>query len=78
MPVSNTIVWLGSLSSFNCGVKNFLFVIDVRVKHAWVKPLKDKKQEALLQGFLKIVNKSKRKPNQLWVDQGREFYNSPT
>ena len=78
MPVSNTIVWLGSLSSFKRGVKNFLFVIDVRVKLAWVKPLKDKKREAVLQGFFKIVNKSKRKPNQLWVDQGREFYNSPT
>ena len=25
--------------------------------------------------FIEIVNKSKRKPNNLWVDQGRDFYN---
>ena len=28
--------------------------------------------------FIEIVNKSKRQPNELWVDQGREFCNSPT
>ena len=25
--------------------------------------------------LLKIVNESNRKPNKLWVDQGRQFYN---
>ena len=25
--------------------------------------------------FIEIVHKSNRKPNKLWVDQGREFYN---
>ena len=24
--------------------------------------------------FIEIVHKSNRKPNKLWVDQGREFY----
>ena len=24
---------------------------------------------------MEIVNRSNRKPNKLWVDQGREFYN---
>ena len=26
---------------------------------------------------MKIVNKSKRQPNKLWIDQGKQFYNSP-
>ena len=32
---------IGSLSSFNCGVKYLLCVIDVFTKYAWVKPLRD-------------------------------------
>ena len=27
--------------------------------------------------LLEIVNESKRQPNKLWADQGREYYNSP-
>ena len=29
----------------------------------------------ILDGFFNIVNESNRKPNKLWVDQGKEFYN---
>ena len=50
-------------------------MIDVFTKYAWVKPLKDKKGKTVLNAFIEIVNKSNRKPNKLWVDQGREFYN---
>ena len=57
---------MGSLSLFNRGVKYY----------TWANPLKDKKAKTVLNGFIRIVNKSKRKPNKLWVDQGREFYNS--
>ena len=39
------------------------------------KPLKNKKGKTVLNGFIKIVNESNRKPNKSWVDQGREFYN---
>ena len=52
-------------------------MIDVFTRHAWVNPLKDKKGKTVLNVFIEIVNKSKRQPNKLWVDQGREFYNSP-
>ena len=45
-------------------------------KYAWVKTLKDKKSETVLNAFIKIVNESNRKPNTLWVDQEKEFYNS--
>ena len=51
-------------------------MIDVFTIYTWANPLKDKKAKTVLNGFIGIVNKSKRKPNKLWVDQGREFYNS--
>ena len=38
-------------------------------------PLKDKKGKTVLNAFIEIVNESNRKPNKLWLDQGREFYN---
>ena len=44
-------------------------------KYAWAKPLKDKKDKTDLNAFIEIVNESNRKPNKLWVNQGREFYN---
>ena len=68
---------IGSLTSNNRGVKYLLCVIDVFTKYAWVKALKDKKAKAVFNDFIKIVNESKRKPNKLWVDRGREFYNTP-
>ena len=64
-----------SLSSKNKNVKYLLCVIDVFTKYAWVKPLKDKKGKTVLNAFMEIVNESNRKPNKLWVDQGRGFYN---
>ena len=35
---------------------------------------KDKKGKTVVNAFIEIVNKSNRKPNELWVNQGREFY----
>ena len=34
-----------------------------------------KKVKTVLNAFIEIVNESNRKPNKLWADQGREFYN---
>ena len=34
----------------------------------------DKKSKTVLDGFIKIVSKTNRKPNKLCVDQGREIY----
>ena len=39
--------------------------------------MKDQKPKTVLHGFIEIVKESKRQPNKLWVDQGRELYNSP-
>ena len=66
---------MGSLSFKNEGVEYLLGVIDVFTKYDWVKPLKDKKGKTVLNVFIEIVNISHWKPNKLWVDQGREFYN---
>ena len=66
---------MGSLSSKNKNVRYLLFVIDVFTKYAWVKLLKDKKGKIVLNVFIEIVSESNRKPNILWVDQGKEFYN---
>ena len=45
-------------------------------KHAWVVPLKDKKEVSIFNAFQKILDSSKRKPNKISVDQGSEFYNN--
>ena len=67
--VQHILIEMGSLSSFNCGVKYLLCVIDVFTKYTWVKALKDKKAKTVLYGFFEILNESGCKPNQLWVDQ---------
>ena len=41
-----------------------------------LKPLMDRKVETVIEGFIGIVNESKPKQNNLWIDQGREFYNN--
>ena len=50
--------------------------MDNFTKYAWVKPLRDKKAKLVLNGLIKIANKSNHKRNKLCVDQGRGFYNT--
>ena len=45
-------------------------------KYAFVIPLKDKKGICIVNAFNKIIKQSNRKPNKIWADQGREFYNN--
>ena len=63
---------MGSLSSFNRGLKYLLCVIDVFTKYAWAIPLKNKKTESVLHGFIKTINESKFKSRNLWVDKGKK------
>ena len=65
-----------SLSRKNKRIKYLLCVIDLHSKHAFVFPLKDKKGISIVNAFNKIIKKSNRKPNKIWVDQGGEFYNN--
>ena len=64
---------MGSLSSKNRGVKYLLCVIDVFIEYAWINPLKDKKAKTILNSFVEIVNKSKHKPNKLWLIKEENF-----
>ena len=64
------------LSKFNKGIKCLLCIIDLFSKHAFIVPLKDKKGISIVNAFQSILNKSKRKPNKIWVDKGSEFYNA--
>ena len=45
-------------------------------KYAFVVPLKDKEGVSIVNAFQSILNKSRRKPNKIWVVQGSEFYNN--
>ena len=45
-------------------------------KYEFVVPLKDKKGISIVNAFDKIIKQSNKKPNKIWVDQGREFYNN--
>ena len=51
-------------------------MIDIVNKYAWVVPLKDKKGVSIVDAFWKILDKSRHKPNKIWVDKGSEFYNN--
>ena len=64
------------ISKFNKGIKYLLCLIDLFSRYAWVIPLKNKKGDSIVEGFKKILNNSNRKPNIVWVDNGKEFYNN--
>ena len=38
--------------------------------------LNDKKGISIVNAFQKVLDKSERKPNKIWVGKGSEFYNS--
>ena len=62
-----------AFSKFNRCVKYLLAVIDVFSKYGWLIPLKDKTGKSVASA-LKTIFKE-RKPEKMWVDKGKEFYN---
>ena len=64
------------LSKFNKGFRFLLCIFDIFSKYAWVIPLKDKKGISIVNAFQKILKESNRKPNEIWLDKGSEFYNN--
>ena len=64
------------ISRFSKGFRFLLCVINIFSKYAWVVPLKDKKVISIVNAFQKILYKSGRKPNKIWVDKGIEFQNN--
>ena len=50
-------------------------VLDVFSKYGCIVPLKDKKGESVAEAF-KTIFKEGRKPDYLWTDKGKEYYNN--
>ena len=51
-----------------------LCVIGIYSKHVLVIPLKYKKGITITNAFQKILDQSGRKPNKIWVEERRKFY----
>ena len=64
-----------SLSKYNKWNKYLLCAIYLFSKYAWVVTLKEKKGTSVVNAFQKIISEG-RKSNEIWVDQGSEFYNN--
>ena len=62
-----------AFSKYNDGITFLLLVIDIFSKYGWIIPLKNKKGETVAEAFKEIFKE--RKPEKLWTDKGKEFYN---
>ena len=62
-----------AFTKFNHGIKYLLAVIDVFSKYGYLVPSKDKTGKSVASA-LKTIFKE-RKPEKMWVDKGKEFYN---
>ena len=62
-------------SEWNKGYRYLLMVLDVFSKYGWIVPLKDKKGETVTEAF-KTIFKEGRKPQYLWTDKGKQYYNT--
>ena len=68
------LVEMQQFSKWNKGFRYLLMVLDIFSKYGWIVPLKDKKGETVAKAF-KTIFKEGRKPEYLWVDKGKEYYN---
>ena len=62
-----------AFTKFNRGIKYLLAVIDVFSKYGYLVPLKDKTGKSVASALKTIFEE--RKPEKMWVDKGKEFYN---
>ena len=60
----------------NRGYRYVLVTIDNFSKFGWTIPLKDKNAQPIKDSFENILINSKRKPNLIETDRGKEFYNN--
>jgi L-rhamnose mutarotase len=54
--------------------KYILTVMDCFTRYAWAVPLRDKTGSTTKDALENIIKLSKRKPEKLWTDRGKEFY----
>ena len=62
-----------AFSKYNKGVKYLLSAIDIFSKYGWMIPLKNKTGTEVAGALRKVFKE--RKPEKIWVDKGKEFYN---
>ena len=67
------LVDMKAFSKDNQGVTYLLWVIDIFSKYGWLVPLKDKTGKSVASALRVIFEE--RKPEKMWVDKGKEFYN---
>ena len=60
----------------NRGYRYVLVIIDNFSKFGWTIPLKNKNAQTINDSFENILINSKRKPNLIETDRGKEFYNN--
>ena len=60
----------------NRGYRYFLVTIDNFSKFGWTIPLKNENAQTMKDSFENILISSKRKPNLIETDRGKEFYNN--
>ena len=60
----------------NRGYRYVLVTIDNFSKYGWTVPLKNKNAQTIKDSFENILKNSKRKPNLIESDRGKEFYNN--
>ena len=60
----------------NRGYRYVLVTIDNFSKYGWTVPLKNKNAQTKKDSFEKVLISSKRKPNLIESDRGKEFYNN--
>ena len=60
----------------NRGYRYVLVVIDNFSKFGWTIPLKNKNAQTIKDSFKNIIISSKRQPNLIETDRGKEFYNN--
>jgi len=61
-------------SGYNNGLKYLLTVIDILSIYGWIVPLNNKTGLEVASALKNVFKE--RKPDKLWVDKGKEFYNS--
>ena len=64
-----------SLLKYNKNYKFIFTIIDNHTKYAWAIPLKDKSGKSTTTALKSLIEKTKRKPDKIWSDRGKEFYN---
>ena len=64
-----------SLSKYNKNYKFIFTIFDNHTEYAWAIPLKDKSGKTTTNALKNLIEKAKRKPDKIWSDRGKEFYN---